>query len=135
MPLVCRWYAAGKKQPAFSSNAEPSDGPVLVIQKALAKLYGCYEHLNVGRVGAALEDLTGGVSDKIYLRDDIVGANGVNKQPHLQVSCASSSDESTLAPLATGVQRLISTSDAARSVCVPACVRSLTCLNSAHWLC
>ena len=44
----------GKLKLAHSSNAEPRDGPVAVVSKALAKLYGCYEHLEAGRVGAAL---------------------------------------------------------------------------------
>ena len=63
----------GKLKLAHSSNAEPRDGPVSLVSKALAKLYGCYEHLKVGRVGSALEDLTGGYHDKIYLRDGVKG--------------------------------------------------------------
>ena len=76
----------GKKKPIFSTNVDPGGGPVAAVSKALAKLYGCYEHLNGGRVGSALEDLTGGISDKIYLRDAIAGADGVEKQP--RISCA-----------------------------------------------
>jgi hypothetical protein len=59
----------GKKKPIFSTNVDPGAGPVAAVQKALAKLYGCYEHLTGGRVGSALEDLTGGISDKFYLRN------------------------------------------------------------------
>ena len=75
----------GKKKPIYSSNIDPSAGPVCAVQKALAKLYGCYEQLNTGRVGWALEDLTGGVSDCIYLRDGVASAfDGTLKQPQLQ---------------------------------------------------
>ena len=70
----------GKGTLAYSSNASPRDGAVALVQKALAKLYGCYEHLNTGRVGSALEDLTGGIHDKIYLRDGLLGADQTEKQ-------------------------------------------------------
>ena len=74
----------GKGRPAYSTNSEPRDGPVALVSKALAKLYGCYEDLKVGRVGSALEDLTGGISDKIYLRDGVLSASsGLPKQPHI----------------------------------------------------
>ena len=53
----------------WHEDATQRDGPAALIQKALAKIYGCYEHLNNGRVGAALVDLTGGASDKVYLRE------------------------------------------------------------------
>ena len=39
----------------------------LLVEKAMAKLYGCYEDLNGGRVGDALEDLTGGIGYKFRL--------------------------------------------------------------------
>ena len=45
----------GKLKPNFSTNSEPRDGPVALLQKGLAKLYRCYEHLDSGRVGSALE--------------------------------------------------------------------------------
>lgn len=70
----------GKLKPAYSSQSEPRDGPVALLQKGLAKLYGCYEHLQVGRLGSALEDLTGGVSEKIYLRDGCLNGHGEDKQ-------------------------------------------------------
>ena len=70
----------GKGTLAYSSNASPRDNAVALVQKALAKLYGCYEHLNTGRVGSALEDLTGGIHDKIYLRDGLLGADQTEKQ-------------------------------------------------------
>lgn len=50
------------------------------LLQALAKLYGSYSHLDSGRVGAALEDLTGGISDKIYLRDGATTPTGAPKQ-------------------------------------------------------
>ena len=45
--------------------------PYALPMKGLAKLYGCYEHLKGGRVGSALEDLTGRLQDKLYLRDGV----------------------------------------------------------------
>ena len=75
----------GKKKLIYSSNVDPTAGPVAVVQKALAKLYGCYEHLVGGRVGGALEDLTGGIADKLYLRDGVKGSDGSNKQGQLDV--------------------------------------------------
>ena len=76
----------GKKKPIYSTNVDPGGGPVAAVQKALAKLYGCYEQLAGGRVGSALEDLTGGVSDKIYLRDGVANVEGVDKQPQISVA-------------------------------------------------
>jgi hypothetical protein len=82
----------GKKKPVYSTNVDPGAGPVGAIQKALAKLYGCYEDLAGGRVGSALEDLTGGISDKLYLRDGLVGqavseaSEPPPKQSHISVS-------------------------------------------------
>jgi len=73
----------GKRSLAYSSNAEPREGPVAIVLKALAKLYGCYEAMSNGRVGASLEDLTGGFSDKIYLRD---GAFMGEKQQHVSAA-------------------------------------------------
>ena len=69
------------QQPAYSSSEQPGAGPLSLVQKALAKLYGCYEQLHTGRVGWALEDLTGGVSESIYLRDGVASAfDGAPKQ-------------------------------------------------------
>ncbi|KAL1518789.1 hypothetical protein AB1Y20_003072 [Prymnesium parvum] len=76
----------GKLKPIFSSNSEPRDGPVSILQKGLAKLYGCYEHLSTGRVGSALEDFTGGVSEKIYLRDGCTSVRGDLKQPGVSIA-------------------------------------------------
>ena len=71
--------------PAYSSSVEPAEGPLSIVQKALAKMYGCYEHLSNGRVGMGLADLTGGVSEAIYLRDGVVSQlDGAEKQPQLQ---------------------------------------------------
>ena len=73
----------GKLKPAYSTNVEARDGPVAIVQKALAKLYGCYEQLKVGRVGSALEDLTGGYKDHLYLVDGVTSKDGASKQPDI----------------------------------------------------
>ena len=76
----------GKLKLAYSSNSEPRDGPVALVSKGLAKLYKCYEELKAGRVGSALEDLTGGYADKLYLRDGVRAKDGSLKQPDINVS-------------------------------------------------
>jgi len=76
----------GKLKPAYSTNVDPRDGPVAIIEKALAKLYGCYELLANGRVGLALEDLTGGFKDHLYLVDGVMGKHGVRKQPDIRAA-------------------------------------------------
>ena len=76
----------GRLKPAYGSNTDPTAGKVALLEKALAKLYGSYEHLHSGRVGAALEDLTGGISDKIYLRDGAETPTGTPKQPQLDAA-------------------------------------------------
>ena len=76
----------GKLKPAYSSNVDPRDGPVAILEKALAKLYGCFEHLQAGRVGSALEDLTGGYKDHLYLVDGVASKSGVRKQPDVNAA-------------------------------------------------
>ena len=79
--LPCHGRSVKTQQPAYSSSEQPGAGPLSLVQKALAKLYGCYEQLHTGRVGWALEDLTGGVSESIYLRDGVASAfDGAPKQ-------------------------------------------------------
>lgn len=46
-------------------------------------MYGCYEHLKTGCVGSALEDLTGGFKDQLYLVDGVLSKAGVPKQPDI----------------------------------------------------
>jgi len=83
--VPCHGRRVKEQQPAYSSSEQPGAGPLSLVQKALAKLYGCYEQLHTGRVGWALEDLTGGVSECIYLRDGVASAfDGTPKQPQLQ---------------------------------------------------
>ena len=79
----------GRLKLAYSSNEQPRNGPVSLVLKALAKLYGCYEVLKAGRLGSALEDLTGGFKDKLYLRDGVrAGPNqdGPPKQPDISIA-------------------------------------------------
>ena len=83
--LPCHGRSLKSQQCAYSSSEQPGLSPLSLVQKALAKLYGCYEHLNTGRVGWALEDLTGGVADAFYLRDGVTShLGGTLKQPQLQ---------------------------------------------------
>ena len=76
------WINAIYGTPGWAHEAEYDEA---CVQKALAKMYGCYEHLSNGRVGMGLADLTGGVSEAIYLRDGVVSQlDGAEKQPQLQ---------------------------------------------------
>ncbi|MFM7853290.1 MAG: C2 family cysteine protease, partial [Flammeovirgaceae bacterium] len=41
---------------------------VALIEKVFAKSCGCYELLNGGNTAKTMVDLTGGISEKIYLK-------------------------------------------------------------------
>jgi hypothetical protein len=53
---------------AHARTGLPRNGPAALVLRALAKLNGASVHQIAGRVGDALEDLTGGFKDKLYLR-------------------------------------------------------------------
>ena len=57
----------GKKKPIFSTNVDPGGGPLAAVMKALAKLYGCYEHLAGGRVGSAVGSELGAAVGEVGL--------------------------------------------------------------------
>jgi len=55
--------------PIFAKCKNRSEVWVPLLEKAYAKLHGCYEALDGGSVTAALVDLSGGVAEKIDLMD------------------------------------------------------------------
>jgi len=60
-------YNRDNKQPLYGHCSDPTEVWVPLMEKAYAKLHGCYEALNGGSMAEALVDLTGGVSEKISL--------------------------------------------------------------------
>lgn len=59
------------------NRKEPDEFWSSLLEKAYAKLYGSYDHLDSGSIHNALVDMTGGVSERVHLR------NGVNTPEHL----------------------------------------------------
>jgi len=51
----------------YGHNKDNNEFWVALMEKAYAKLHGCYERLHGGQMAEALVDLTGGVSEKINL--------------------------------------------------------------------
>jgi len=60
------------KTPLYGHCADPTEVWVPLMEKAYAKLHKNYENLNGGSLAEALVDLTGGVSEKIYLHTEEV---------------------------------------------------------------
>lgn len=56
-----------KHLPLYGHNRDNNEFWVALMEKAYAKLHGCYERLHGGQMPEALVDLTGGVSEKINL--------------------------------------------------------------------
>lgn len=57
------------KQPVFSRCKDLKETWVSLLEKAYAKLYGCYEALISGTIDDALAEMTGFVSEKMDLHD------------------------------------------------------------------
>ena len=80
---VCRFYKDGawvtvivddripcdknSKRPIFASCKDPNEYWVMILEKAYAKLHGCYEALNGGEIDYGLRDLTAGQPHEIDL--------------------------------------------------------------------
>lgn len=61
---------ASSKEPVFGRCTNLYENWVPLIEKAYAKLHGCYETLVSGFLDDALNDLTGLVAEKIRLHND-----------------------------------------------------------------
>mgnify|MGYP002381848508 CR=1 FL=1 len=57
------------ESPVFGRCSDPNELWVPLIEKAYAKLHGCYETLISGFLDDALHDMTGYVSEKLNLHD------------------------------------------------------------------
>ena len=57
-----------ERKPAFGHCKDPIEVWVPLIEKAYAKLHGCYEALTSGYIDDGLTDLTGFVAEKLYLQ-------------------------------------------------------------------
>ena len=56
------------KTPLYGRCDQMDEFWVPLMEKAYAKLHGSYENLNGGQLSEAMVDLTGGVSQKFYMR-------------------------------------------------------------------
>lgn len=73
-------YNSATKAPLYAQCADPNEFWVPLIEKAYAKLHGCYEMLNGGENSEALVDITAGVSEKYNLRAPEVAESIENGQ-------------------------------------------------------
>ena len=60
-------YNSSSKTPLYGHCSDPTEFWVPLMEKAYAKLHGCYEVLNGGSMAESLVDLTGGCSEKYNL--------------------------------------------------------------------
>ena len=63
------------KTPLYGRCDQMDEFWVPLMEKAYAKLHDSYENLNGGAISEAMVDLTGGVSEKFYLKDAEVVEN------------------------------------------------------------
>lgn len=65
----------GKKymQPVFGHCKDPHELWVAIIEKAYAKLHGCYENLISGYVDEGVQELTGMQPEKIFIKNESTG--------------------------------------------------------------
>jgi hypothetical protein len=61
-------YNPSSKTPLYGHCSDPNEFWVPLMEKAYAKLHGCYEALHSGSMAESLVDLTGGASEKYNLR-------------------------------------------------------------------
>ena len=57
-------------KPVFGSCKEPHELWVALIEKAYAKMHGCYENLVSGYVDEGVQELTGMQPEKILLKNE-----------------------------------------------------------------
>ena len=57
------------KKPIYSACSTANEFWVPLLEKGYAKLFGCYERMNKGKIAEGLVDLTGGISEKFNFAD------------------------------------------------------------------
>ena len=67
IPTIIDSDNADKRKPAFGHCKEKNEIWVPLIEKAYAKLHGCYEALVSGYIDEGLTELTGFVAEKLTL--------------------------------------------------------------------
>ena len=60
-------YSAASKEPLYARCVDPQEFWVPLIEKAYAKLHGCFEVLNGGLMREGMVDISGGVSEEFNL--------------------------------------------------------------------
>ena len=61
-------YSSQHKEPLYARCVDSQEFWVPLIEKAYAKLHGCFEMLNGGKMGEGMVDISGGVSEKFNLK-------------------------------------------------------------------
>jgi len=56
-------------QPVFVRMSDPSEFWMIMLEKAYAKIHGCYESLDGGHMNEALTDMTGGAPGRVKVTD------------------------------------------------------------------
>lgn len=59
----------GRRELAFMHSKDATEFWSALLEKAYAKLHGCYAHLNGGTQAEAMEDVTGGICESFELND------------------------------------------------------------------
>ena len=65
------------RQPLFARSSDSCEIWPMLLEKAYAKLFGCFEVLNAGSTEAALADLLGGTVEMTKLHSKAVSARGL----------------------------------------------------------
>ena len=60
-------YNKETKTPLYARCTDPTEFWVPLMEKAYARLHSCYETIHGGSMSQAMVDLTGGISEKLYL--------------------------------------------------------------------
>jgi len=68
-------------EPVFVKMEDPSEFWMIMLEKAYAKIHGCYESLDGGHMNEALTDMTGGAPGRVAVTDLVQLAGKIGGQP------------------------------------------------------